>query len=76
MDAVVTEAGLAINPRRMDLRDRLQSAGIPMVTIEELKAIAERRVGRAPAAPTGERTVAVLEYRDGTVIDVVGECSA
>ena len=29
VDAVVTEAGLAINPRRMDLRDRLQSAGIP-----------------------------------------------
>ena len=29
IDAVVTEEGVAVNPRRSDLRDRLVSAGFP-----------------------------------------------
>jgi len=30
IDAVVTEEGVAVNPRRSDLRDRLVSARIPV----------------------------------------------
>ena len=73
IDAVVTEAGVAVNPRRCDLRDRLLSAGLPVVPIDQLREEAERRTGGSCKTPELEdgRVVAVVEYRDGTVIDVV-----
>lgn len=72
VDVVVTEAGIAVNPRRADLRDRLAEAGLNLVPIEELQAKARRLTEGAPVAERAEgRIVAVSEYRDGTVIDVV-----
>jgi citrate lyase subunit alpha/citrate CoA-transferase len=71
VDAVVTEEGIAVNPKRADLRDRLQTAGLPIVTIEQLKEMAAQRATNVESKPAGDRIVAVLEYRDGTVIDVV-----
>lgn len=73
IDAVVTEEGVAVNPRRSDLRDRLVSARIPVVPIDQLRKAAERRTGASRKRPpaSGDRVVAVVEYRDGTVIDVV-----
>jgi citrate lyase subunit alpha / citrate CoA-transferase len=73
IDAVVTEAGVAVNPRRSDLRDRLLSAGITVVSIDQLREAAERQAGDSPKRPeaASNRIVAVVEYRDGTVIDVV-----
>ncbi|WP_336490467.1 citrate lyase subunit alpha [Methylobacterium nigriterrae] len=72
IDVVVTDGGVAVNPRRPDLSDRLARAGIPMVSIDDLAARAARLAGPpvAPPDPDG-RIVAVVEYRDGTVIDVV-----
>jgi citrate lyase subunit alpha/citrate CoA-transferase len=73
IDAVVTEAGLAVNPCRPDLRDRLVAAGLDVVPIEQLREAATRQAGAAPPRlePAGDRVVAVVEYRDGTVIDLV-----
>jgi citrate lyase subunit alpha / citrate CoA-transferase len=73
IDVVVTDEGVAVNPRRSDLRDRLLSEGVSLVSIEELREKTKRRTGDAPkehARGTG-RVVAVAEYRDGTVIDVI-----
>jgi len=72
VDAVVTELGVAVNPRRPDLADRLMAQSIPVVPIDELRSTAERRAGsrKARDAESG-RIIAVVEYRDGTVIDVV-----
>ena len=73
IDALITEAGVAVNPRRADLRERLLSAKLTVIPIERLREEAERRAGgarRKPEAPSG-RIVGVVEYRDGTVIDVV-----
>ena len=73
IDAVVTEEGVAVNPRRADLSDRLLSAGITLAPIDELRDKAERGAGGAPRegrARSGQ-IVAVAEYRDGTVIDVI-----
>jgi citrate lyase subunit alpha/citrate CoA-transferase len=77
IDAVVTEEGVAVNPRRSDLRDRLVSARIPVVPIDQLRKAAERRTGGSRKKPTasGDRVVAVVEYRDGTVIDVVRQAT-
>ena len=72
IDAVVTEAGIAVNPRRDDLRDRVREAKLPLVGIDELRDKAAQAAGRPPRASASVgRIVAVSEYRDGTVIDVV-----
>ena len=68
---VATEAGVAVNPRRPEL-DRFKSAGLDAVGIA-LHALAERDAGGVQPLPVNrrDRVVAVVEYRDGTVIDVV-----
>ena len=74
VDAVVTEIGVAVNPRRADLKDRLVSAGIDVLSIEAMHRRARALLpGRVPTDRQGTdgRVVAVLEYRDGRVTDVV-----
>jgi citrate lyase subunit alpha/citrate CoA-transferase len=71
IDVLVTERGIAVNPRRPDLEERLVAAGLPVKGINDLKALAERIVGEPQPVPIGEKIVAVMEYRDGTIIDVV-----
>lgn len=71
VDAVVTEHGIAINPRRKDLLAAVEGSGLPIVDIHELKAIGERLVGEQTHAKVTDRIVAVVEYRDGTVMDTV-----
>lgn len=71
IDVLVTERGVAVNPRRSDLKEKLLAAGLPVKEIAELKSEAERIAGVPDSLVTGERIVAVVEYRDGTIIDVV-----
>ncbi|MHB8073225.1 citrate lyase subunit alpha [Desulfosporosinus fructosivorans] len=71
IDVVVTERGIAINPRRVDLMEKLSHTNLPLVSIDELKAMAERITGVPKGVQTLEKIVAVVEYRDGSVIDVV-----
>jgi len=71
VDAVVTDYGIAINPLRTDLLEALKDSGLPLVTIEELQKKGEE-LGDVYTAPNlGDKIVGVVEYRDGTVIDVV-----
>jgi len=71
IDVVVTERGIAVNPRRADLIEKLSGTNLPLVTIDELKAMTEKITGVPKAVQTLEKIVAVVEYRDGSVIDVV-----
>lgn len=71
IDVLVTERGIAVNPRRQDLKEMLATAGMAVKDIFELKAVAEKMAGIPKAIITGERIVALVEYRDGTVMDVV-----
>lgn len=69
IDVLVTQKGVAVNPKNAELRDRLIAAGIKVMDIRELKALAES-VSGVPEKPVfGERIVADVVYRDGTVID-------
>ena len=71
IDVVVTDAGVAVNPARVDLADRLRAAAIPVRAMEELVAGAAREAAHVPR-PRGEgRTVAVVECRDGTPLDTI-----
>lgn len=72
IDVLVTDHGIAVNPRRRDLLERLQGRDLPLVSIEDLhrKAL-ELTGGHQTKAETEEEVVAVIEYRDGTIIDTV-----
>jgi citrate lyase subunit alpha/citrate CoA-transferase len=71
VDVVVTESGIAINPRREELIWRLRAAGLPVYTLADLHRAAGGHTNAPVAAKSDGRVVAVVEYRDGTVIDVV-----
>jgi citrate lyase subunit alpha/citrate CoA-transferase len=71
IDVLVTERGVAVNPRRPELKEQLLAAGLPVKDINELKLLAEKIAGVPAQVITGAKIVAVVEYRDGTVIDVV-----
>lgn len=71
IDAIVTERGIAINPRRPDLIERAKAAGLELKTIEELQAIAESITGKPKTVEFEDKIIGVIEYRDGSVIDVV-----
>ncbi len=72
IDVVVTERGIAINPRRQDLFDALRDSKLPLRTLVELKAEAEAICGGAPQpARTSEQTIGVVTWVDGTIIDRV-----
>ena len=71
VDVLVTDYGIAVNPLRPDLIECLDNAGIPHVSIESLKEKAYSLVGRPDDLQWEDKVVAVLEARDGTILDVV-----
>ena len=71
VDVVVTDYGTAVNPRRQDIIDALDAAGIKHVTIEELQKKAYSLVGTPDPLEWNDKVVAILEARDGTVLDVI-----
>ncbi len=72
IDAVVTERGIAINPRRQDLLDAVKGSSLPIRPIQDIKTEVERICGGKPMRPKlGERPVAVIKWVDGTVLDTV-----
>ena len=72
IDVVVTERGIAINPRRTDLLERAKGTGLEIRAIEDIKAEVESICGGSPLPPKlGDHVVAVIKWVDGTVIDSV-----
>ena len=60
-----------MNPLRRDLIDCLDAAGIAHVTIETLRDKAYGLVGTPDRLEWEDQVVAVVEARDGTILDVV-----
>ena len=71
VDVVITDYGIAINPRRQDLIEAMKGVKLPFKTIEELRDIAYSIVGEPEPVEFGDRVVGIIESRDGTIIDVV-----
>ena len=72
VDIVVTDYGVAVNPRRPDLLEALKGVdSIPLYTIEELRDMAYEIVGEPEKVQFGDRIVGIIEARDGTIMDVV-----
>ncbi|MGT2784740.1 citrate lyase subunit alpha [Streptococcus merionis] len=71
VDVVVTEIGIAINPNRPDLVEHFKNLKVPQFTIKELQEKAYAIVGQPDPIEYGDKVVALIEYRDGTLIDTV-----
>ncbi len=71
VDVVVTDYGIAVNPARKDIIAWLDEAGIKHVSIESLQEKAYNLVGTPDDLQWEDNVVAVLEARDGTILDVV-----
>jgi citrate lyase subunit alpha/citrate CoA-transferase len=72
IDVVVTERGIAINPRRQDLLNAVKGSRLPIRPLREIKAEVERICGGKPQRPKrGERPVAIVKWVDGTALDTV-----
>ena len=69
VDVLVTQRGIAVNPLRKDLEDKLRAFGLPVYDIHELKDMAERVTGKPQTRVPGGRAAAEVEYRDGRIID-------
>lgn len=72
VDIIVTDRGVAVNPKRPDLMENLKGCGLPLMRIEELRDLAIELVGVEPEpVRVTDEIMAVVEYRDGTVLDVI-----
>jgi citrate lyase subunit alpha/citrate CoA-transferase len=71
VDVVVTDYGVAVNPNRPEIAERLKAARVHVVQIQDLKEKARKIVGDADPLPFGEKVVGLVMNRDGSVLDVI-----
>jgi citrate lyase subunit alpha/citrate CoA-transferase len=68
VDAIVTDKGIAINPKRTDLIEKCKGK-IDIVPIEELKDIAYQETGGPQELEFEDTLVGCTKWFDGTVLD-------
>lgn len=71
VDVIVTERGIAVNPRRMDLQESFRKAGLPVKSLEEMKAASDRHITPVRRPIFDDEVIGIIEWADGTVIDCV-----
>lgn len=69
IDVLVTQGGIAVNPKNVELIRDLKAAGLPVVDIHELKEKTERITGKPQPIVKGDRVVAEVISRNGGVLD-------
>ena len=73
IDVIITERGIAINPKRKDLLKAVKGTDLPIKSIKEIYKEVNQICGGAPAKPkvNKDKVVAVIKWVDGTIIDSV-----
>jgi citrate lyase subunit alpha / citrate CoA-transferase len=73
VDVIVTERGIAINPRRKDLLKAVKGSNLPIRSIKEIYNEVNDICGGKPAKPkvNKDAVVAIIKWVDGTVLDSV-----
>ena len=71
VDVVVTEYGIAVNPARPEIKEKLEKAGLKVVDIQDLARKATSIIGTPDPLPFGDRVVGVVMNRDGKVLDQI-----
>lgn len=73
VDVLVTDFGIAVNPKRVDIKDSLERAGIKLASIEELYNTAISLTGKPDTIRTGDKVVGVVQTRRGGIADYIYE---
>ena len=71
IDVLVTQGGIAVNPKNVELTENLKAAGLPIIDIHELKEKTERITGKPRKLPKGDRVVAEVISRNGDLQDQI-----
>lgn len=71
VDVIVTERGVAVNPRRQDLIENLKGSGLPLMSIHDLRNMAYELGGKPEPIEYDDEITGIVEYRDGSVLDVI-----
>ena len=71
IDVLVTQGGIAVNPKNVELIQSLKDASLPIVDIHELKEKTERITGKPQKLPKGNRVVAEVIGRNGDLQDQI-----
>lgn len=73
IDVIVTERGIAINPKRKDLLNAVKNSSLPIRSIKEIQKEVYEICGGAPQKPNlnKKKIVAVVKWVDGTVMDSI-----
>jgi citrate lyase subunit alpha / citrate CoA-transferase len=76
VDVVVTERGIAVSDRHPDLAAELRRRRAPVKDIRELQRDIQEVTGVPRPLEFEEEVVALIEYRDGSIIDTVRRVKA
>ncbi|MDO9628924.1 MAG: citrate lyase subunit alpha [Acholeplasmataceae bacterium] len=71
IDCLVTERGIAINPKRVDLLEKLKHSKLNIVAMEDLLKKALDITGIPQKRNHSNRIIGVVRYRDGSIIDSI-----
>lgn len=73
IDVIITERGIAINPKRKDLLNAVKNSNLPIKSIKEIYNEVNELCGGKPAKPKlkKDKVIAVVKWVDGTILDSV-----
>lgn len=71
VDMVVTEWGISINPRRVDLREKLELAGIETISMQAHQALIQRMTGKPDTLVLSDQIVGRVEDPYGQISDYI-----
>lgn len=71
VDILVTERGIAVNPKRTDILEKLKNTTLPVMPIEKLLEKAYEITGKPKKVEFSKEPIGVVVYRDGTAIDTI-----
>jgi len=71
VDVIVTERGICVADKHVDLKKELRRRKLPLKDIRQFHEEITRITGEPRAVEFADEVVALIEYRDGSIIDVV-----
>lgn len=73
IDVIITERGIAINPKRKDLLKAVKNSNLPIRSIKDIYDEVNNLCGGKPAKPkvNKNKVIAAIKWVDGTILDSV-----
>ena len=71
VDVLVTDMGICVHPQRQDIKDILLANNIPIMDIKDLYKKVTKLTGIPKKIEYTDKIVGIVEYRDGTVLDII-----